>query len=398
MRCGSSSIRLGTTHRFPSLEGRARVIRDRVSSNNIGQGKSSGCSSRASISGPSMNSRLNVGVIGLGRLGRVYAEDLARYVPTASLVAVADTTASVAERFAKEYGVAKWYENHVDLIDDKEVDAVAIVTPTRTHKEVVIEAASRGKAIFCEKPISLSIVEAKEMLDVTESTGVFLQMGFQRRFDRGYIEAKKKIDAGIVGTPVLVSLISRDPFPPPVEFCNPKVSGGLIVDMGIHDFDLARLLVGEVRSVYATGGVLAYPEMKSVGDIDNAVVNLVFENGALGAVQLSRNSVFGYDIRTEVWGTKGSLQIGYFQHTPVLVMTKDGISHDVVPHFMQRFANAYLAQIQNFVDNVLRSTKPSISGTDALAALEISLAATQSLQQNRALTVQHLGREAKASD
>ena len=334
-----------------------------------------------------MNARLNIGVIGLGRLGHVYAEDLARYVPAANLVAVADTSANVAERFAKEYGVPKWYESHRDLLHDSEVVAVAVITPTSTHKDVVVEAANRGKAIFCEKPISLSIAEAKQMLDTTQRTGVFLQMGFQRRFDAGYIDAKKKIEAGIIGTPVLISLISRDPFAPPLEFCNPKASGGLIVDMGIHDFDLARMFVGEVANVYSTGGALAYPEMKSIGDIDNAAVNLVFQNGALGVVQLSRNAVFGYDIRTEIWGTKGSLQIGYFRHTPVLVMTKDGISHDVVPHFMQRFEKAYLAQIRDFVDNVLKGAEPSISGEDALAALQISLAATQSLNENQPVTV-----------
>jgi predicted dehydrogenase len=190
---------------------------------------------------------------------------------------------------------------------------------------------------------------------------------------------------------VLIVSISRDPFAPPLEFCDPKASGGLILDMGIHDFDLARMFVGEVESVFATGAALAYPEMKSIGDIDNAVINLVFENGSLGVVQLSRNAVFGYDIRTEIWGTQGSLQIGYFRQTPILVMTKDGITHDVVPHFMQRFENAYLAQIQNFVENVQNRSEPSISGADAVAALQISLAATQSLQKNRTVTVASTG-------
>ena len=338
-----------------------------------------------------MTARLNVGVVGLGRLGRVYAEDLARYVPAANLVAVADSHASVAETFAREYRVPKWYASHSDLLKDRDVEAVAVITPTNTHKEVVVEAARCGKAIFCEKPISLSMVEAKQMLDAVGRAGVFFQMGFQRRFDSGYIEARKKVDAGVIGTPVLIVSISRDPFAPPLEFCDPKASGGLILDMGIHDFDLARMFVGEVESVFATGAALAYPEMNSVGDIDNAVINLVFENGSLGVVLLSRNAVFGYDIRTEIWGTRGSLQIGYFRQTPILVMTKDGITHDVVPHFMQRFENAYLAQIQNFVENVQNGSEPSISGADAVAALQISLAATQSLQQNRTVTVASTG-------
>jgi scyllo-inositol 2-dehydrogenase (NAD+) len=345
-----------------------------------------------------MKPRLNVGVIGLGRLGRVYAEDLVRNVSAANLVAVADTRASVAETFAREYGLSKWYENHSDLLNDKDVSAVAVITPTNTHKDVVIEACRRGKAIFCEKPISLSIAHGKQMLDVVASTGVFFQTGFQRRFDAGYIDARRKIKAGVIGTPVFISLTSRDPFAPSLEFCDPNASGGLIIDMGIHDFDLARMFVGEVESVYATGGALTYPEMKSIGDIDNAVVNLVFENGSLGVLQLSRSAVFGYDIRTEIWGTKGSLQIGYFRHTPVLVMTKEGITHDVVPHFMQRFEQAYLAQIRNFVESVLKGGEPTISGADALAALEVGLAATQSLHTHKPLTVRQVRSEAKLSD
>jgi inositol 2-dehydrogenase len=334
-----------------------------------------------------MKARLNVGVIGLGRLGRVYAADLAQRVPKARLAAVADRQADLAESFARDHGVPKWYQTHEDLLDDKAIDAVAVITSTSTHREVVIDAARRGKAIFCEKPIALSLAEAGEMLQTVAATGVFFQMGFQRRFDSGYVAAKEKIEAGAIGTPVLLISTSRDPYPPPVEFCDPKVSGGLIADMGIHDFDVARMFMGEVRSVYAVGGALAYPELKAVGDIDNAIINLVFENGTLGVVELSRNAVFGYDIRAEIWGTKGSVQIGYFRQTPILVMTGQGITHDVVPHFMQRFERAYLAQIEDFVDNVLEGRAPRVTGADAVAALRVSLAATKSCQENRPVQV-----------
>ena len=334
-----------------------------------------------------MNHRLNVGVIGLGRLGRVYAADLAHRVPNARLVAVADKQADLAESFAKEYGVPKWYKSHGDLLGDKDVAAVAVITSTSTHREVVIDAVNAGKAVFCEKPISISLAEAEEMLRAVQSAGAFLQMGFQRRFDAGYVAAKKKVDAGAIGTPVLLKSTSRDPFRPPIEFCDPRVSGGLIADMGIHDFDVARMFMGNVRSVYAVGGALAYPELKSVGDIDNAIINMVFESGTVGVVHLSRNAVFGYDIRAEIWGTKGSLQIGYFRETPILVMTEEGITHDVVPHFMQRFERAYLGQIQDFVENVLGGREPTITGADGVAALRISLAATRSFQEKRPVEV-----------
>jgi scyllo-inositol 2-dehydrogenase (NAD+) len=334
-----------------------------------------------------MSSRLNVGVIGVGRMGRVYASNLAQRVPNARLVAVADQKADLAASFASEFGIDRSYESHHDLLDDPDIDAVAVITSTSTHKEVIIDSARAGKAVFCEKPISLSLEDADEILRVVEETGAFLQMGFQRRFDAAYAGARKKVEEGVIGSPVVFTSISRDPFRPPLEFCDPKVSGGLIADMGIHDFDAARMYMGEVRTVHAIGGALAYPEMKDVGDIDNAIINMVFVNGGLGVVQLSRNAVFGYDIRGEIWGTKGSIQLGYFRQTPILIMTKEGIAHDAVPYFFERFESAYLTQIQDFVDNVRKGQRPSVTGADAIAAMRISLAANASFQEKRPVEI-----------
>ena len=311
-------------------------------------------------------------------MGRVYAQNLAQRVPNARLAAVADHNLDAARAVAGEFGVPAVYARHEDLLADKTLDAVVVVTSTSTHKDVIIDAAAAGKAIFCEKPIALSLADAHLVLHAVERAGVFFQMAFQRRFDAGYLEAKKKVDAGVIGDPVLITSISRDPFPPPLEFCDPKVSGGLIADMGVHDFDVLRMFLGEVRNVHAIGGTLAYPEMKDVGDIDNAIIDVVFENGKLGVVQLSRNAVFGYDIRCEVWGTKGSIQIGYFRE-----MTGQGITHDVVPYFMQRFKDAYLTQIQDFVDSVAAGRGPSLTGHDAIAAMRISAAANRSLAEGR---------------
>jgi len=338
-----------------------------------------------------MHGRLNVGVIGLGRLGRVYAQDLAQRVPNARLVAVADRQPEVAQSFAAEYGIPKWYASHQDLLAATDVEAVAVITPTSTHKEVVIDAVRAGKAIFCEKPIALSLPDAVRMLDEVKAAGAFLQMGFQRRFDAGYVAAREKIASGVIGDPVVLTSTSRDPFRPPLEFCDPKLSGGLIADMGIHDFDVARMYMGDVKTVHAIGGALAYPEMKTIGDIDNAIINLVFESGALGVVPLSRNAVFGYDIRAEIWGTKGSIQVGYYRQTPILVMTSGGITHDAVPHFMQRFESAYLAQIQDFVNNVSAGGQPAVTAADAVAALRISLAATISSNEGRPVEVAAMG-------
>ena len=334
-----------------------------------------------------MANRINVGLVGVGRLGRVYASYLAYRVPNARLAAIADRHADAAETLARELEVPRWYSTHADLLADKAIDAVVVLTSTKSHKEVVIDAAKCGKAIFCEKPIAMSVEDAQEMLAEVEKAGVLFQPAFQRRFDPGYIAARSRIEEGVIGTPVVLTSTSRDPFRPSLEFCDPSVSGGLIADMGIHDFDLARMYMGDIKSVYAVGGTLAYPEMKATGDIDNAIINLVFQSGSLGAVHLSRNAVFGYDIRTEIWGTKGSLQIGYFRQTPILVMTKEGISHDVVPYFMERFESAYLAQIQSFVDTVQRGGEPIVSGSDAVEAIRVSIAATLSCREQRIIEI-----------
>jgi scyllo-inositol 2-dehydrogenase (NAD+) len=324
---------------------------------------------------------IRIAVIGLGRLGRVYAGYLAHRVPAAQLVAVADHNAVVAERTARELDVPRWSASYQDLLADKSIDAIAVLTPTATHRQVVLDAAAAGKAIFCEKPIAMSVEEAEDLLRATRQAGVLFQPAFQRRFDAGYIAAKKQIADGVIGTPVVVLSTSRDPYRPSLEFCDPRVSGGLIADMGIHDFDLCRWFLGDVARVSAIGGTLAYPEMKATGDIDNAVVQLTHRSGALASVHLSRNAVFGYDIRTEVWGTEGSLQIGYHQQTPILVMTRQGITHDVVPYFMERFENAYLAQIQNFVDAVQTGAEPQVTAHDAVEAIRVAMAATRSREE-----------------
>ena len=226
------------------------------------------------------------------------------------------------------------------------------------------------------------------MLRVVEQTGVFFQMGFMRRFDKGYVAAKSKIDEGLIGTPVVFKSSSRDPYRPSLEYLDPAHSGGLFIDCGIHDLDLARWYMGEIASVYSIGGTLAYPEMKGIGDIDNAVTSLYFTSGALGVVDLSRNGVYGYDIRTEILGTEGTLKIGYLRETPILVMTKDGITHDTVPYFTERFEQAYITQLQDFVENVLQGKPPAVSCADGVAALQASAAATLSFKENRPVKIE----------
>jgi inositol 2-dehydrogenase len=331
--------------------------------------------------------RLAIGLIGAGRLGRVYARDLASRIAETKLVAIADPVESVAKDVAAEFDVPKHYPDPLALIDDPAVDAIVIVSPTHTHRELVIAAASRKKPTFCEKPPALSLDEVAEMQSAVAASGMFLQMGFMRRFDAGYASAKKQIEEGRIGMPLVFKSTSRDPFRPSLEYANPKSSGGMLLDMGIHDFDLARWFMGEVRTVSTVGATIAYPELATVGDIDNAIASLTFASGKLGVVDLSRSGIYGYDISTEILGLEGTLKIGYLRETPVMLMTRNSVAHDTVPYFMERFRDAYTTQLQNFAQNVQQGRPAPITIEDGMEALRIGVAATRAHETGRSVVV-----------
>jgi scyllo-inositol 2-dehydrogenase (NAD+) len=325
----------------------------------------------------SNRTRLNIGLIGLGRLGRVYARDLATRIPCTRLAAVADVDSSAVDAVAREFEVPKSSTDPAAVFEDPAVDAVVIVTPTATHRAMVEGAAAAGKAVFCEKPLSISLDEALAIRQAVGQSGVFFQMGFMRRFDRGFAAAKQRLDAGAIGDAVVFKSSSRDPYRPSIEYADPRSSGGLIIDMAIHDFDIARWYMGNVAAVQAVGGLLAYPELGAVGDIDNAVISLIFESGRLGVIDVTRNGIYGYDIMAELLGTNGTLRIGYLRETPLMVMTKGQVAHDTVPYFMERFGEAYAVQLENFARNVLDGRQPPITVDDGVEALRVAIAATQ---------------------
>ena len=355
----------------------------------------SGCGSFATIvrrcpgpdltrkEGEAVKARLGVGIIGLGRMGRIYASHLAA-LARVEIVSVSDVMLDRAEEIADEFNAGSWTTDYHDLLADSDVQAVFVTSPTSTHREVVMAAAEAGKAIFCEKPMALTLEDTDQMIAAIQRHSVVFQAGFMRRFDRAYAAAKQRIEAGAIGKPVTFKSIGRDPFCPDLEYARPSVSGGLILDMAIHDFDLGRWLMdAEVQRVHTEGGTLAFPQLNTVGDIDNAVVNMRFENGSLGNVEVSRNAIYGYDIRTEILGTEGGINIGYYQHTPLLVMTGDGIQHDMVPYIVERFGDAYRSQTLDFVERVVNDQEPAVTAGDARAALIIGLAATRSYHEGR---------------
>ncbi len=335
-----------------------------------------------------MPARLKFGVIGLGRMGQLYARFLAGQIEGVSLYAVAEVDERARLATAEALGTLHAFAEPDDLLALPELDAVVIATPTSTHTPLVLAAARAGKAIFCEKPLALTVEETLEAMEAVERAKVPLQVGFMRRFDAAYQKAWKTISAGKIGRPLTFKSIGRDPFCPRPDYADPAKSGGLIIDMAIHDIDLGRWLMGsEVEEVSAEGALLVCEEIRPVGDIDNAVINLRFASGALGNIEVSRNAFYGYDIRTEVLGSEGALLIGAHQHTPVLLLTREGAQHDVMPYLLERFGDAYRAQLQAFADCIRNNTPPAVSGADSLAALKIGIAATHSYKTGQIVTL-----------
>jgi myo-inositol 2-dehydrogenase/D-chiro-inositol 1-dehydrogenase len=334
---------------------------------------------------------IRIGLIGAGRMGKVYVSTLAFSVPEVDLVAVADPVEETLAEVKTQYRIPNGFVDYRQLLDRSEIDAVVIAAPTGLHSEVVQAAAKAGKHIFCEKPLSQHLAGCDSAIQAVRQAGVKLQMGFMRHFDPPYRSARARIDAGEIGKPVMFKSISRDPHRTSLEFARRENSGGMIMDMGVHDFDLARwLMASEVDRLFSLGGCLAYPELNEVGDIDNALIDLHFADGAIGNIDLSRNAVYGYDIRTEILGTEGSLWIGYLQQTPVLVLNRQGVTHDTVPYFMERFGLAYREQIKAFAHHILEDTQPEVSGGDARAATAIGIAATLSLDEQRPVSINEI--------
>lgn len=321
-------------------------------------------------------------------MGRIYAQTVAE-LDDAVLYAIADPAVRPDDDTLSALDAPRVFDHGEAVLNLPAVDAVIIATPTQTHPELVIAAAQAGKAIFCEKPLALSLEAAREALAAVEAAGVPLQVGFMRRFDEGYQKAHRAIQAGRLGRPLTFKAVGRDPGCPDPAFADPAMSGGLIVDMAIHDFDLARWLMGrEVDRVSATGSLLVCDALRAVGDIDNAVINLRFEDGALGNIEVSRNASYGYDIRTEVLGTDGRVHVGSdeWDSTRFSIHTESGSSRG--NYLMQRFGAAYRAQIHHFVTCVRHGRSPSVTGRDALAATELARAATFSARTQEPVAVQ----------
>ena len=323
--------------------------------------------------------QLHVGVIGVGRMGACHARNLAGRIPGVRLVGLADPNAAARERLREELGVPFGYDDYRELVHREDVDAIVIATPVEVREDIVRECVAAGKHIFSEKPVAVDLDQTRRIRKMLEGAGIKYQLGFMRRFDPGYSYAYEQIQAGRIGRPVLVRLTSRDASGPSLEYV--KTSGGLFVDSSVHDFDLARWLMGdEVVSVYALGGRYVYHEYGEAGDIDTGIVTLSFREGGIGVHDNSRHSGYGYDISTEILGTKGSIRVGYLQSRPVVVLQDGHGSHDCVADFLERFRDAYLAEMVHFVECLRQDKQPAVGVEDGEKSLEIALAALASLR------------------
>ena len=334
--------------------------------------------------------KLRVGVIGAGRIGKIHAQNLATRLPDAELCAISDVRLEAAQGAADALRIPKALGDYHALLKSADIDAVIICSPTDTHARIIEEAAAAGKHIFCEKPIDHDLGVIRKALAAVAKAKIKFQVGFNRRFDPSFRKAAEAVHSGKLGTPHIVRITSRDPAPPPLDYV--KVSGGMFLDMTIHDFDMARYLLGdEVEEVTAIGSCLIDPEIGKAGDVDTAIVTLRYRGGAFCAIDNSRRAVYGYDQRVEVFGSKGCVIVSNSTPTNAGIWDAEGQHRDLpLNFFLERYQEAYLEEMKGFVSAVLGGKAVPVTGDDGLKAVLLGLAAKKSLELNRPVKIREV--------
>ncbi|MGI6078365.1 MAG: inositol 2-dehydrogenase [Fastidiosipilaceae bacterium] len=328
--------------------------------------------------------KINIGLLGAGRIGKLHGDNLTYSVPKANLYAVADPFMNGdIRKWAENLGVEHIYDDPEKVISDPNVDAVFICSSTDTHADLIMRSAKAGKHIFCEKPIDTSVSRINEALKVVEQADVKLQVGFVRRFDRNHKKVHDVVASGRLGNPNVVKVTSRDPDHPPMEYV--KVSGGIFLDMTIHDFDMVRYLSGsEVTEVFAYGVALSDADYKQFNDVDTAIVMMKFENGALGVIDNSRAAQYGYDQRTEVQCDKGCVQVSNELNDLAMISSAEGVEiAKPTWFFLERYNDAFIVEAIDFTNAIINDTEPPVTGFDGLQPVKIALAAAKSLKEGR---------------
>jgi myo-inositol 2-dehydrogenase / D-chiro-inositol 1-dehydrogenase len=336
--------------------------------------------------------KLHFGLIGAGRIGRVHAETLAFRLPEAEIAAIADVNREAAEAIAERCGIPRVVTSAAEIFAEPGMDAVLICTSTGTHADLIVAAAEAGKHIFCEKPISLSLREIDRSLAAVNAARVKLQVGFNRRFDSNFLRVRQAVAAGEVGTPNLMHIISRDPAPPALSYI--KTSGGIFLDMMIHDFDMARYLMGdEVEELYAAGGVFVDPGFRDVDDFDTAAVLVRFRSGAIGTIDNSRKATFGYDQRVEILGSKGKISTENRYPNQVVVSGEKSVYTDLpLNFFTQRYPESFALELELFTKAVLEDKPVPVTGADSRVPVVMALAARKSVDEHRPVRLEEVER------
>jgi myo-inositol 2-dehydrogenase / D-chiro-inositol 1-dehydrogenase len=326
---------------------------------------------------------LKIGLIGAGRIGRLHAEHLTSRIQSADVIMVADVFEEAARECAELYTIPYFTNNYRAVLDYPDIQAVVICSSTGTHARIIEEAAQAGKHIFCEKPIALDLPSIDRALDAVERAGVKLQIGFNRRFDANYRRVRQAMEQGEIGHPHLLHIISHDPEPPPIDYI--RVSGGIFLDMTIHDFDMARFLIGsEVDEIFVMAGVMVDPAIGAAGDVDTAVSIVQFSNGVIGTIDNSRHAAYGYDQRVEVLGSDGAVSIGNNYPNAAIISDGHSVRHDLpLRFFVERYTESFVVEVAAFVDAVLHDTPVPVTGFDGRVSVVMALAAQKSLAEHR---------------
>ena len=334
--------------------------------------------------------KLKIGVIGAGRIGKVHTETIAQNISNAEVIAIADVKLNLARELAGLFNVNLVSSNYKDILNNPEIDAVIICSPTDTHAKYIIEAAKARKHIFCEKPIDLDLQTIRDAIEIVEKCGVKLMVGFNRRFDPNFAKVKQMVDDYKIGEPHIIKITSRDPGPPPPEYI--ALSGGMFLDMTIHDFDMARFISGsEVVEIFVLSNVLIDPAIGEAGDVDTAIITLKFENGAIGVIDNSRKAVYGYDQRVEVFGSKGMVNVDNNRPDNHSYYYENGVKASLpLNFFMDRYTQAYANEIREFCTAVIEDRKISVGGYDGLISVAIGLAAKKSVAENRSVKISEI--------
>jgi myo-inositol 2-dehydrogenase/D-chiro-inositol 1-dehydrogenase len=336
-----------------------------------------------------MTKKVKIAVIGTGRMGSVHTRNIVRLIPEAELVAVCDIRLEVAQAVANELGIQRVVKDYHELLADPDIEAILIATSTDTHAFIMKDVAAAGKHIFCEKPLALELDKIDEALAEVKKAGVKLQVGFNRRFDKSYKQVRDIVASGEIGRPCILHIVNRDPDFPSMEFL--RVSGGMFLDLGIHDLDMVRYQMGDVEEVYATGAVLLNNELKEFGDIDTGLILLKFANGAMGTIDNSRKAVYGYDQRLEVFCSNGTAMMENEKETTAVKGNMNGFTSAKPPYFfMQRYAPCYVEEVRQFVECVQDDKKTPTTGADGKAAVVLGYAAIKSLRENRPVKVSEI--------